>query len=189
MYLLRVLHYVDFGSDVVILMNEPFYLHGITLIPAWASNHTPSKVWDEIIYPFLIYFNGCIFEAWEWISNPSHTSYNRYKVIHVSKMGPNTTASVISEILLFFNQKLKMEFRPAFVFLLVVSGSCLEHFPDHDDGPKPRPDSVKITLAGPGLFKNPCQNSYQQVFLHLASAWLAAVPPVNQDPGLKIHVA
>ena len=25
--------------------------HGLTLIPAWISNHTHSKVWDEIIYP------------------------------------------------------------------------------------------------------------------------------------------
>ena len=24
-------------------------LHGLTLIPAWISNHTPSKVWDGII--------------------------------------------------------------------------------------------------------------------------------------------
>ena len=31
----------------------PFYLHGITLIPAWTSNHTSSEVWDEITYPFL----------------------------------------------------------------------------------------------------------------------------------------
>ena len=30
-----------------------FYLNVLTLIPAWISNHTPSKVWDGIIYPFL----------------------------------------------------------------------------------------------------------------------------------------
>ena len=30
----------------------PFYWHGFTLIPAWISNHTPSKMWDEITYPF-----------------------------------------------------------------------------------------------------------------------------------------
>ena len=35
----------------------PFYSHGLTLIPAWISNHMPSKMWDEIIYPFLN-FNG-----------------------------------------------------------------------------------------------------------------------------------
>ena len=28
-----------------------FYLHGLTLTPAWISNHTYSKVWDEITYP------------------------------------------------------------------------------------------------------------------------------------------
>ena len=26
----------------------PFYLHGLTIIPAWISNHMTSKVWDEI---------------------------------------------------------------------------------------------------------------------------------------------
>ena len=39
-----------------------FYLHGLTLIPAWISNHMPSKVWDEITYPFLN-FNGCTVEV------------------------------------------------------------------------------------------------------------------------------
>ena len=31
----------------------PFYTHGLTLIPAWKSNHIPSKVWEEITHPFL----------------------------------------------------------------------------------------------------------------------------------------
>ena len=35
---------------------------------AWASNHMPSKVWDEITYPFPN-FNGATAEVWEWISN------------------------------------------------------------------------------------------------------------------------
>ena len=30
----------------------PFYLHGLTLILAWISNHMPNKVWEEITYPF-----------------------------------------------------------------------------------------------------------------------------------------
>ena len=46
----------------------PFYWHGLTVIPAWISNHMPCKVWDEIIYTFLN-FNGCTVEVWEWISN------------------------------------------------------------------------------------------------------------------------
>ena len=40
----------------------PFYLHGLTLIPAWISNHIHYKVWDEITYPFLN-FNGCTVEV------------------------------------------------------------------------------------------------------------------------------
>ena len=39
-----------------------FYLHGLTLIPAWISNHIHYKVWDEITYPFLN-FNGCTVEV------------------------------------------------------------------------------------------------------------------------------
>ena len=40
----------------------PFYKHGLTLIPAWISNHIHYKVWDEITYPFLN-FNGCTVEV------------------------------------------------------------------------------------------------------------------------------
>ena len=39
-----------------------FYWHGLTLIPAWMSNHMPGRVWDEITYPFLN-FNGCTVEV------------------------------------------------------------------------------------------------------------------------------
>ena len=39
-----------------------FYYHGLTLIPAWISNHMSSKVWDEITYSFLN-FNGCTVEV------------------------------------------------------------------------------------------------------------------------------
>ena len=37
--------------------SRPFYYHDPTIIPVWLSNHTPSKVWDEIIYSFPN-FNG-----------------------------------------------------------------------------------------------------------------------------------
>ena len=30
-----------------------FYLHGLTLIPAWIINHIHYKAWDEITYPLL----------------------------------------------------------------------------------------------------------------------------------------
>ena len=40
----------------------------LTLIPAWKSNHMPSKVWDEITYSCL-HLNGCIIGVGEWISN------------------------------------------------------------------------------------------------------------------------
>ena len=32
---------------------DPFYSHGLTLIPAWISNHMPCKARDEITDPFL----------------------------------------------------------------------------------------------------------------------------------------
>ena len=31
---------------------EPILLTWINFDPAWISNHKPSKVWDEITYPF-----------------------------------------------------------------------------------------------------------------------------------------
>ena len=43
---------------VNIITSGHFYLYGLTLIPVWISIHTPSKVWDEITYPFLN-FNDC----------------------------------------------------------------------------------------------------------------------------------
>ena len=40
----------------------PFYKHGLTLIPAWISNHIHFKMWNEITYPFLN-FNGATVEV------------------------------------------------------------------------------------------------------------------------------
>ena len=45
------------GTDLILDIIGPFYQHGLTLIPAWMSNHMTSKVWDEITFPFLN-FNG-----------------------------------------------------------------------------------------------------------------------------------
>ena len=46
----------------------PFYKHGLTLIPAWISNHMHRRGWDGLTYLFLT-FNGCTTEVWEWINN------------------------------------------------------------------------------------------------------------------------
>ena len=46
----------------------PFYKHGLTLIPAWISNHILSKKWEWITNSFSN-FNGCNSKGWEWISN------------------------------------------------------------------------------------------------------------------------
>ena len=43
-------------------------LSGLTLILAWLCNHTPSKMWDEIIYP-VPNLNGCTVEIWKLKSN------------------------------------------------------------------------------------------------------------------------
>ena len=40
----------------------PFYKHGLTLIPAWISNHMPNRVWGKITYAFLN-FNGATVEV------------------------------------------------------------------------------------------------------------------------------
>ena len=54
------------------MTRDPFYQRDLTLIQVWINNHTPSKVWDEITYPFPN-FNGATVEVWEWLSNSSHT--------------------------------------------------------------------------------------------------------------------
>ena len=46
----------------------PFYLHGLTLIPAWISYHIPGKVWNDITNLFPN-FNGATVEVREYISN------------------------------------------------------------------------------------------------------------------------
>ena len=83
----------DLNPERVIKYNTmgPFYHHGLTLIPAWISNHMPRKVWAEITYPFQN-FNGCTVEFWELITNfiPLYNGSNNssmlgLKLIHVSK--------------------------------------------------------------------------------------------------------
>ena len=50
---------VMFYVFVFILLSwGPFYWYGLTSSPAWISNHIPSEVWEEIIYPFRN-VNGC----------------------------------------------------------------------------------------------------------------------------------
>ena len=41
---------------------DPFYWHGLTLIPAWISIYIYYKMWDEIYHPFLN-FNGATVEV------------------------------------------------------------------------------------------------------------------------------
>ena len=50
----------------VVTYGAPFT--GLTLIPVWIRNHMPSKVWDEITYPFPN-FNGCAVDFWKLISD------------------------------------------------------------------------------------------------------------------------
>ena len=38
----------------------PFYYHGLILIPAWISNHLPSKMYGEITYPFPNFNGGTV---------------------------------------------------------------------------------------------------------------------------------
>ena len=45
-----------------------FHKYEFNLIPAWISDSTHYKVWDEITYPFPN-FNDVAVEVWEWISH------------------------------------------------------------------------------------------------------------------------
>ena len=52
----------------LLMTRGPFHQHGLTLIPAWLSNHMLSKICDEVTYSFPN-FNSCIVDVWECISN------------------------------------------------------------------------------------------------------------------------
>ena len=58
-----------------------FYRHGLSLIPAWISNHVPNKVWDEITYPFPN-INGATVEVWEWMNNSPYILWRVWLLIH-----------------------------------------------------------------------------------------------------------
>ena len=46
---------------------DPFYLHELTLLPAWIRKYMPSKWWFETAYPFPN-FNGYAVKVLGWIS-------------------------------------------------------------------------------------------------------------------------
>ena len=55
----------EINAQCTITIRNPwahFYLHGLTLIPAWTSNYTHYKMWDWITYPF-VNFNGATVEV------------------------------------------------------------------------------------------------------------------------------
>ena len=68
----QTVHLMKDACGLVVLycdyIKGPIYKHGVTLTPAWISNCMPSKMWNEIMYPFPN-FNGTVVEFWEWISN------------------------------------------------------------------------------------------------------------------------
>ena len=63
----QIIHILPLQQDTEMFIIHIQY-HGLTLIPAFLSNHMPSKVWDEITNPFPN-FNGVTIEVWKWIRN------------------------------------------------------------------------------------------------------------------------
>ena len=51
-YLLYFEKMTTWLQEVVFYSRVPFYQYGLTVIPAWITNHIPKKMWDEITYPF-----------------------------------------------------------------------------------------------------------------------------------------
>ena len=75
--------HTTWGSIDIILFHRdsPVSLTGFTLILAWISNHIPSKLWDEIIYPFPN-FSGTTAEFGKWYMTSS-TFYNGWNYISI----------------------------------------------------------------------------------------------------------
>ena len=66
----------------------PFYLYGLNLIPAYISNHMPSKERDEITYPFPNIISATP-DVWEWISKSiPHFIMDLFTYSHWSKVKP-----------------------------------------------------------------------------------------------------
>ena len=77
----------------------------------------PSKVWDEITYPFPN-INGCTVEVWERIDDlishvMDYSSIIRFKSIHVSKGGPCSAAHTIFEMIILFAREIVMHRKEA----------------------------------------------------------------------------
>ena len=73
------LHTFQYSSDL-------FYRHGLTLIPAWISNHMRTKVWDEITYPFS---NFNVMQSHDdYCIGCNYLSMLGLMLIHVSKRVP-----------------------------------------------------------------------------------------------------
>ena len=53
-------------TDVLMPNWDPFYNHGLTLIPPGISNHMACEVWN---YLWIPNFNGSTVELWEWVTN------------------------------------------------------------------------------------------------------------------------
>ena len=55
-------------TSAIYMYHGPFYIYGLSLFPAWISNHTTSEVGDDMSYQNQN-VNGCTDEVWELISN------------------------------------------------------------------------------------------------------------------------
>ena len=55
-------------QNLYLYNQNPLYWHGLTLSPAWITNHMSSKVWVEITYPFSN-CTGAAVEVCEWMNN------------------------------------------------------------------------------------------------------------------------
>ena len=62
-----VLHHTE-NYGMWLIVQGPFLLTWFTLIPSWMRNHTPNKVWDDIVHPIPNYI-GANVEIWKWLSN------------------------------------------------------------------------------------------------------------------------
>ena len=86
--------YAYFMGYTLVTSRGPFYLHGLTLIPAWISNCIHDRVWDEIINPSPN-FKGTTIQVWDWACYYSSTLW--LKLIRVNKGGPAEMVFVLQE--------------------------------------------------------------------------------------------
>ena len=110
-----------FKKYIYLMVWGPLYYYGLTLIPAWISNHIRYKVRVEITDQFHN-FNGCPVEVRGWINNSILHLTGR--VIHYNDVIMSLIASQITSLTIVYSTVCLFRRRSTKTSKLRVTGLC-----------------------------------------------------------------